>query len=79
MANNVCAVCGRLIGGRGSAENVAVIRRVRLKPGRTGWVTLHCRCAWGLLPVSGAVAMPPGRPLRLPIVDLSELHPEGVS
>lgn len=64
----ICAVCGRVIGGK--IENVAVIRHVRLTDGRTGWVALHVRCARSPIPSAAerAKQLPPGQPMRLPMI-----------
>lgn len=61
----ICAMCKRPIGGPGSAENVAVVRLVRLVDGRAGWVSVHVRCARGPWPRLAAERQPAGRPLAL--------------
>ena len=69
----LCAVCGRVIGGRNGRDNVSVIRHVRLIDGRSGWVALHVRCAGYPLPSAAErTVMPPGQPLTLPMLEGGE-------
>lgn len=64
----ICAVCGEPIGG---VENVSVIRHVRLTSGRSGWIAMHVRCAG--LPIPSAAQRitlkPPGKPMKLPMLE----------
>lgn len=64
----ICAACGRVIGGPGSLDNVAVIRHVTLTTGKTGWVTLHVRCARGPWLSAAEQRAPGGAPLALPML-----------
>lgn len=63
----VCAVCGQMIGGN---DNVSVVRHVRLVDGRSGWIAMHVRCAWKPIPSAAqrAKMLPPGKPMRLPML-----------
>ena len=64
----ICAVCGQPIGGK---DNVSVIRHVHLVDGRSGWIAMHVRCAGSPIPSAAqrAKLMPPGQPLRLPMIE----------
>ena len=72
----VCAVCGRMIGGK---ENVSVIRHVHLVDGRSGWIAMHVRCAGSPIPSAAerAKLMPPGQPLKLPMLSDNHKRLEG--
>ena len=64
----ICAVCGRVIGGN---DSVSVVRHVQLVDGRAGWIAMHVRCAGKPIPTAAERARmtPPGRPLRLPMLE----------
>lgn len=63
-----CAVCGRIIGGN---DSVSVVRHVELVDGRAGWIAMHVRCAGKPIPTAAQRArqLPPGAPLRLPMLE----------
>ena len=67
-----CAVCGLRIGNPDSLENVAVIRHVQLPSGRSGWVSMHVRCAgkWPEVAAECYRRSPPGEPLELEPVEI---------
>ena len=72
MAEHICAVCRRPIGGPDGRDNVAVVRWVRLLNGKSGWIAMHVRCAGKPLPSEAeraALPTPPGMPLQLPMLE----------
>ena len=75
MAGHVCAVCGKRIGGPDGRDNVAVVRWIRLQDGRSGWISMHVRCAgapWPRIAEKGATPSPPGKPLQLQTLEVND-------